>query len=309
VATARDGLSVLLALPFRPGGARSWGLGLRDALAPEARVRLVARPGDLPRLLAPRCDIVHTALPFVRSWRRPVVATVHGDFRRESRLYRRGYESLLRRADALTVPSVFLRDRLGVDAQVVPNGVADQGLRWRVREGPGLRVLVASKFAFAEKTRGTVEAVEELAALRPRFPGLEVDVAGDGAFSGQVEDAVRKAGPGFRFLGWRDDLPARMAQADVLVYRSHLDNQPLLVIQAMLAGLPVLANPVGDLPNMLPPEALADAGGPFEDALRRLGDPRQRAALSREQRRRAESTYLWDALKPRWLALYRGLLA
>jgi len=310
----------LLALPFRPGGARGWGLQLQEVMAPEAHLQVAGNPAQMVRLLAGQHDLVHTVLPFVRT-SKPLLATVHGDFEAESPLYRRGYRSLLRRADAVTVPSTFLRDRLrergladlargGI--QVIPNGCADATHRWtpRVDAGAGgLRLLVASKFAFPDKTRGTVELVQNLAALRSALGPFTVDVVGGGALAGQVRDAVQAAGPGFQFLGWRDDLPRLMAQADLLVYRSYLDNQPLLLIQAMLCGLPILANRVGDTPNMLAPAALADGREELARALERLQAPEARLALSLDHRARAERTYLWAQVKPRWLTLYRELLA
>jgi len=296
---------VVLALPFRPGGPRSWGHGLARALRPEAEVELAESPGHMRRLLGAH-DLVHTCVPFVHS-RGPLLATLHGDFRRESRLYRAGYERLLRRASAVTVPSRFLQDRLKLpDALVIPNGIAEPTTRWAPSgaEGP-LRVLVASKFAFPDKTQGTVDLLADLGRIAARLP-LRISVAGGGPLEDRVKAAATQAGA--TWLGWQSDLPALFARHDVLVYRSHHDNQPVLLLEAMATGIPVIANHVGDTPDLLPADALADDETVLEERLRALADPAARQRLSRELRRRGDG-YTWAALKPRWLALYRGLLA
>jgi glycosyltransferase involved in cell wall biosynthesis len=301
-------LETVLALPFRRGGPWSWGHGLAQALAPEAGVRLADSPLAMRRLLG-RHDLVHTAVPFVHS-RGPLLATIHGDFRLESLRYRGAYERLLQRADACTVPSRFLRERLDLPgATVLPNGVSDPGMRWRppadgATDAP-LRVLVASKFDFLAKTQGTLDAIAALARMQTRLP-LKVAVAGAGKMEGQVRQAAQRAG--FEVLGWQSDLPRLFSGHDVLVYRSYLDNQPMLLIEAMLSGIPIVANRVGDTPDLLPPEALADDDAELESRLEALAHPQAREHLSRELRRRGES-YLWPRLKPRWLALYEGLLA
>ena len=54
---------------------------------------------------------------------------------------------------------------------------------------------------------------------------------------------LRDAGLGerLRLLGYRDDVPALLAAADIFVLPSHFEGLPMSVIEAMLTGLPVVA--------------------------------------------------------------------
>ena len=54
---------------------------------------------------------------------------------------------------------------------------------------------------------------------------------------------LRDAGLGdrLRLLGYRDDVPALMAAADIFALPSHFEGLPMSVIEAMLTGLPVVA--------------------------------------------------------------------
>lgn len=49
----------------------------------------------------------------------------------------------------------------------------------------------------------------------------------------------------------RDDVPYLLSIADVYVLPSLLENQPLSVIEAQLAGLPIIVSDAGDFPKSL----------------------------------------------------------
>ena len=57
---------------------------------------------------------------------------------------------------------------------------------------------------------------------------------------------LRDAGLGdrLRLLGYRDDVAALLAAADIFVLPSHFEGLPMSVIEAMLTGLPVVATDV-----------------------------------------------------------------
>ena len=115
---------------------------------------------------------------------------------------------------------------------------------------------------------------------------------------------------GVDFLGPRDDVPALMAAADLLVLPSDFEGLPLVVLEAMAARLPVVATRIGgttealgpDHPWLVPPRdsrALADALG---DA---LGDPQRRAAVAAEQQRRLRLYFTADRMAADTIRIWR----
>jgi glycosyltransferase involved in cell wall biosynthesis len=54
-----------------------------------------------------------------------------------------------------------------------------------------------------------------------------------------------------QFFGSRDDVPYLLSISDIFVLQSLIENQPLSVIEAQLAGLPVLVSDAGGLPEMV----------------------------------------------------------
>ncbi len=92
----------------------------------------------------------------------------------------------------------------------------------------------------------------ELAAAMRDVPGAELWVVGERLVSDRGEDMaalLAEAGLGdrLRLLGYRDDVAAVLAAADIFVLPSYFEAMPMSVIEAMLVGLPVVASDVGGL--------------------------------------------------------------
>ncbi|WP_246383148.1 glycosyltransferase [Nocardioides stalactiti] len=77
-------------------------------------------------------------------------------------------------------------------------------------------------------------------------------VAGDGPHRGRIEAAVQRAGygEGVRVLGARTDVPRLVAASDFLVLPSDWEGLPVSVLEALAAGLPVVASRVGGLVDL-----------------------------------------------------------
>jgi len=95
-----------------------------------------------------------------------------------------------------------------------------------------------------------VAAAEEAGRDNPR---LRFVLAGDGELRTLVEAAARDSvlGERFRLLGWRRDIPDLLSALDVFVLTSRFEGLPRAVLQAMVAGVPVVATAVGGTPEVV----------------------------------------------------------
>jgi glycosyltransferase involved in cell wall biosynthesis len=94
-----------------------------------------------------------------------------------------------------------------------------------------------------------------------------------------------------RFLGRRADLPAVLNALDLLVVASERETGPLVLLEALASGVPVISTPVGNAPDLLESAALFPIGD--ADALAHrlqlaLASPTRRAEASAAARRTAE---------------------
>jgi glycosyltransferase involved in cell wall biosynthesis len=126
-----------------------------------------------------------------------------------------------------------------------------------------------------------------LAALAD-VPEATLRMVGDGPARAQLEAEALRLGVADRveFRGWRDDLGAELAGMDVLAAPSRLEGTPISVVEAMLAGVAVVASRTGGLPEVVedgetgllaPPEDPAALAGALRSL---LDDPARRARMA-----------------------------
>jgi glycosyltransferase involved in cell wall biosynthesis len=126
-------------------------------------------------------------------------------------------------------------------------------------------------------------------------PGCFVSV-GQGPLAEDLEATRERLGLGerFRFLGYRDDPVRVLVAADVFCLSSRFEGLPIALLEAMAAGLPVVATRVGGVPAVVTDGRegrLVPPGDPdaLATALAELADPglRSRCAAAASQRVRA----------------------
>jgi glycosyltransferase involved in cell wall biosynthesis len=103
----------------------------------------------------------------------------------------------------------------------------------------------------AEKNQGG--ALEAFAAVREKVPGAVLVFAGEGKTRSEVEaHAAELAAEEWAiFLGSRNDVPALMSVADLVLLPSLADAMPMTILESMALGVPIVASAVGDIPAML----------------------------------------------------------
>jgi len=151
----------------------------------------------------------------------------------------------------------------------------------------------------------------------PSLPGVQVAIAGRGeeepnlrrlAAELDVEDRVH-------LLGLRDDVDRLLAAADLFVQPSRSEGLPLAVLEAMGAGLPVVATRVGGMGEAIvegETGLLVEPGQPdrLADALRTLlDDEALRRRMGQAARARAQAEFSVETMARRYLALYAALRA
>lgn len=190
---------------------------------------------------------------------------------------------------------------------VISNGVADTPWRARPAQEPARLVMVA-RMAAPKRHDLLLQALQVLAS-RGRSPA-ETLLAGDGPLMPRWRAAAAAAGVrGVRFCGDVLDVPALLAGCQLFVLLSDHEGQPISVIEAMRAGLPVVAS---DLPGirgqvrhgvdglLAPPDP-----GAIAAALERLiGDPSARARMGAAARSRYETEFSAPGMAERVANVY-----
>ncbi len=203
------------------------------------------------------------------------------------------------------------RFKVATDDQirVVYNAVPDVPERAEPRREPCTFVMVA-RFLAPKDHATLLDAFARVPAPARLW------LVGDGPERAAAERQASRLGLGDRvgFLGARSDIPGLLAQAQVGVLSSRQEGFPLVVLEAMRAGLPVVATAVGGIAEaidegetgFLVPRADVDA---LATALSRLAcDPALRARLGATSRHSFETRYGLARMLEQTLAVYQELV-
>ncbi len=213
--------------------------------------------------------------------------------------------------------------RIGVPAErltAIPNGVHARGAaigRDAARAALGLDaeqpvVMTAGRLV---KMKGHRYLIEATARLVEKYPDLAVVILGDGGLRRELGALARSLGVerNVRFTGHRTDGRLLLDAADVFALPSRSEGMPLAAIEAMEAGLPVVATRVigsaevvvdGRTGSLVPtenPAALASALKVL------LVDAKLRSAWGAAGRRRWRAEFTVERMADRTWAVYDRL--
>ncbi|MFN3967250.1 MAG: glycosyltransferase, partial [Endomicrobiia bacterium] len=150
----------------------------------------------------------------------------------------------------------------------------------KLREELGLsqETKLVGTVARLHKVKGHTYLIQAAQKLKDKYPNVHFVWVGGGEMYQQLKEEVRTAGLEDRihFLGVRQDVPELLPQFDLFVLPSVYEGFGLVVLEAQLSGLPVIASAVGGLlevvddghDGLLVPPQNADAlSGAIDQAL------------------------------------------
>lgn len=192
---------------------------------------------------------------------------------------------------------------------VIPNGLDPAAFPERSAR-PEVRTIVTVANLRPEKNHEALIAAAVL--LVRRYPQLRFQFVGDGPRRQALEQLAVQRGVArhIDFLGHREDVPALLAAADAFALPSRSEAFPNGAIEAMAAGLPVVASAVGGLVDLIDdgrtgllvppgdPESLAQALATLIDS------PARAAAIGRAAREDVHRQYSFDRMIAAFTHLY-----
>jgi len=203
---------------------------------------------------------------------------------------------------------VAASDRLVTIHNAMPD--IDKTLLARPGKSPARLVMVA-RISHWKDQPTLLHALSDLKELE-----WQLEFVGDGPLREQLEELVQNLGLTSRvtFLGFRRDVPRRMAEAQLFLLISKWEGFPRSILEAMRAGLPVIASDVGGVQ-----ESVVDGTTGFviprrdtvrlRECLHKLITcPELRVSMGKAGRARYEENFTFDRLVERTTKVYESIL-
>ncbi|MEX2556733.1 MAG: glycosyltransferase [Actinomycetota bacterium] len=228
-------------------------------------------------LIANPVDVVHVHSPLVAAAARLVVRSLPRRVRPRTvsteHLPWSGHNRLTRMANAATfrldaahlavsdavAESIPRRSRRHVEVLVhgIPVSHVRAERRWRetVREelGVGPEEILVGTVANVTAQKAYPDLIEAAKQVASRMENVRFTVAGRGTLDDEMLALAKSAGLGGRLvlLGAVEDAPRFMSACDIFALASHWEGLPLVIMEAMALGLPVVATEVGGIPALI----------------------------------------------------------
>jgi glycosyltransferase involved in cell wall biosynthesis len=256
----------------------------------------------------------------------PLVVTEHTEALWRGRRARLVTRWFCRRASRVIAVSDAVKQRLVKQDYVPPEKIAvipnavpanpDSGsgtppLRDELRDRPLVGVL-----ARLQPEKGVATFLKAGAHVAKVVPQACFIVVGDGPLRTDLEVLVRRLcmEQNVRFLGFRSDPRALIELLEVLVVPSLTEGAPLVVLEAMAAGVPIVASAVGGIPDQIRHEGeglLVPPGDPAalgDAVLKLLRDPGLARRMGASGCRKAATVFSHAKMVARTEDVYRAAL-
>lgn len=210
----------------------------------------------------------------------------------------------------------------GKHIEVIPNAVSllpplteeeRIAVRTAIMGDPTRSLLISVGRLWPQK--GYFDLLDAFTEIRKTYPRAALAIVGSGDLYDELSTRINTLGleADVFLLGKRTDVPKLLAASDLYVSASHWEGLPIAVLEAMSAGLPVVATTVGDVPRAVvegtglvvppqAPQALANA------VCSLLGSPETLRASGVAARTHVTAVYGVENWVNRLLSLYHDVL-
>jgi glycosyltransferase involved in cell wall biosynthesis len=198
----------------------------------------------------------------------------------------------------------------------IENGLETMEVQPRAARATGTQRIIgiAGRLVPVKRVDLFIHAAQRLANERHDFE-LHFRVLGDGPLRAELETLAQSLGlqANVEFAGHRNDIDAQLQELDVLVMTSDHEGLPMILLEAMAHGVPIVAHRTGGITSLLDRGAcgmLVDEHTPagYARAISTLlTDVALREQLTRRAAQRLEERYSANGNADRYHELYRQL--
>lgn len=168
--------------------------------------------------------------------------------------YPRMVSFFLRKADILTVPSVFLLEILqsnNIPVIHLPNIIREDNVQFKKRDDIFPNLIVTRSL---ERIYNIPLVIRAFVKIKKNYSEAKLYIVGDGSLADNLKYEVNNLGvDGIKFLGRvpNSEIGRVLNKADIYINPTTVDNMPLSLFEAFACGLPAISTNVGGIPDYI----------------------------------------------------------
>lgn len=256
----------------------------------------------------------------VRLWRIPLVSHYHGDvsnfsqqrfagfsFRALRLLVRLSQVNITLNVDSFARISSVVQDYERKLTVLIPNFIEDHIFKYRAKGRQTLETRPRALFV------GGVTAAKgcyEILSVAKQMPEVDFDLIG--TVTNDMKLSLQALPDNVTIYGAMDHMAVihEMCSSDLLLFPSHSEGFPNVVLEAMSVGLPVVATRVGAIPEMIEEGKggflvnRGDVDGLIQAIHALTTDQTLRTSMGNFNREKSRIHYAYSVIVPRLTALY-----
>jgi glycosyltransferase involved in cell wall biosynthesis len=247
----------------------------------------------------------------------PAVGVVHAVFPPASEIQRRLTILVARSVQKFVAVSKFVEHELEQELRVprhkitvIANGIASDAAGHPPQDRDPTLIAAIGRMA---PEKGFDVLIEAMAQLQ----GIQLLLIGEGPERVQLDRQAKELGvsSAVRFMGWSDDPWSIRPLPALLVVPSRRDAAPLVILEAMREGVPVVASRVGGIPEQVVDKTTGllvepdDPSALAESIRTLLADPETLESMSQHALSRIEEVFSLQVMVSRYLDVYRSFAA
>lgn len=190
--------------------------------------------------------------------------------------------------------------------------------REQIRKTLGIEDKIVLSFtARLRPAKGHKYLLEAISIIKNQYPRVVLLLIGDGVLRYELDTLTRQLNieSNVRFLGQRTDIPDLLSVTDIYVHSSVEEGFGIAIIEAMAAGLPVVATNVGGIPEIITNNIngiLVPSENPqaFVDSISYLIEhPKNRKILAEKGKQHVETTFTDDVMIKKYMEVYVKIIS
>ncbi len=313
-------MRVNIVTPVHPGGPYYAGEQLARVLTKKGpRATWTHRLAEvLLSPLVPKADITHAVgVPMFarcKRWKGPLVFSLCGDYQIEKTIWRRFFPRTIEQADVVTSPSQYLKGKLGTErAVIVPHTVFPEEFNLATHtDREVLNLVTITSFSFLDKAKGVIDAARALRIAQNKGARFHYKVVGGGKYLATIKEEVRSYGLNIEFTGFLPDPKQVLEESDAFLYYSCHDNFPIVILEAMATGLPIVTCDVGAMSEIIDDGINGYVAHNEEELLNRLllllGSCALRQQVGHSAREKVEQKFNWHVIVDTYISIYEMMM-